>query len=257
MKRKTITILLSLVFCFSFAAAAAAGIGVQVNGNALTFDQPPIIDDGRTLVPLRVIFEALGASVEWEPSTQTITAVKDNTTVTLRIDSNILVKNGANIQLDVPAKIVGGRTLVPARAVAESFGADVGWDQSTQIVEISTSGTLSSGLNSASSTPDSAKSYIRKITFYEKHPSVPDFGAMFGLEPYYHKEPSERSSSYIFIVQDFPSDIKEVYIDRLYSEGFKYDAKDNFYSNSKTLISVDYDTEIPAITLNIVNIPNY
>jgi hypothetical protein len=76
-------------------------------------------------VPLRAIFEALGATVDWNPATQTITALKDNTTVTLRIGSNVLVRNGQNIALDVPPKIVGGRTVVTARAVAESFGATV------------------------------------------------------------------------------------------------------------------------------------
>ena len=111
-------------------------IKVLVNGAAVTFDQPPIIENGRTLVPLRAIFEALGATVEWEQSTQTVTAVKDDITIILKIGDVFLTKNGERITLDVPAKIVGGRTLVPARAVAESFGAEVGWDQATRTVTI-------------------------------------------------------------------------------------------------------------------------
>jgi len=114
----------------------AQEIKVLVNGSALTFDQPPIIENGRTLVPLRAIFEALGATVEWEQSTQTVTAVKDDITIILKIGDAFLTKNGERIALDVPAKIVGGRTLVPARAVAESFGADVQWDQATRTVTI-------------------------------------------------------------------------------------------------------------------------
>jgi len=89
-----------------------------------------------TLVPLRAIFEALGATVEWEQSTQTVTAVKDDITIILKIGDSFLTKNGERIALDVPAKIVGGRTLVPARAVAESFGADVQWDGTTRTVTI-------------------------------------------------------------------------------------------------------------------------
>jgi len=111
-------------------------IKVLVNGTAVAFDQPPIIENGRTLVPLRAIFEALGATVEWEQSTQTVTAVKDDITIILKIGDAFLTKNGERIALDVPAKIVGGRTLVPARAVAESFGADVQWDQATRTVTI-------------------------------------------------------------------------------------------------------------------------
>ena len=144
---KTVKTLITLVLCFIMIAttgvtmsASAANISVTLNGNIMSFDQPPIIEDGRTLVPLRAIFEALGAEVGWEPSTQTITAVKDNTAITLKIGSNTLFKNGMGIQLDVPAKIIGDRTFVPVRAVAESFGAEVGWNANTQVVTISTSG---------------------------------------------------------------------------------------------------------------------
>ena len=111
-------------------------VKVVVNGKALAFDQPPIIESGRTLVPLRAIFEALGATVDWNQSKQTATAVKGDVTVSLAIGSNILVRNGKNIELDVPARLVGGRTLVPARAVAESFGAKVAWDPATKTVTI-------------------------------------------------------------------------------------------------------------------------
>ena len=111
-------------------------IKVLVNGTALTFDQPPVVVDGRTLVPLRAIFEALGAEVDYEQSTQTVTAVRGNDTVSLTIGSNILTKNGEQITLDVPAQIIGGRTLVPARAIAESFGAEVVWDPATRVVTI-------------------------------------------------------------------------------------------------------------------------
>jgi len=118
------------------APAPAQDIKVIVNGVTLTFDQPPVIENGRTLVPLRAIFEALGATVDWNQSTQTVTAVKDDITISLTIGSSILTRNGQNITLDVPAQLVGGRTLVPARAVAESFGAEVGWDQPTRTVTI-------------------------------------------------------------------------------------------------------------------------
>ena len=111
-------------------------IKVLVNGTTLTFDQPPVVVDGRTLVPLRAIFEALGAEVDYEQSTQTVTAVRGNDTVSLTIGSNILTKNGEQIMLDVPAQIIGGRTLVPARAIAESFGAEVVWDPATRVVTI-------------------------------------------------------------------------------------------------------------------------
>ncbi len=114
------------------------GLSVAIDGELVTFDQPPIIKDNRTLVPLRAIFEALGARVDWNPDTATVTATKDNTTISLTIGSKQLNVNGSVKTLDVPACIVGGRTLVPARAVSESFGCEVGWNAELRRVLITT-----------------------------------------------------------------------------------------------------------------------
>ena len=111
-------------------------IKVTVDGEVLTFDQPPIIENGRTLVPLRAIFEAMGAEVGWDEESQTVTSVMGDIAISLQIGSDTLYRNGEEITLDVPAQIVGGRTLVPARAVAESFGATVDWDDVTRTVII-------------------------------------------------------------------------------------------------------------------------
>ena len=116
--------------------APASDIKVIVNGSSLTFDQPPVIDAGSTLVPLRAIFEALGAAVEWDAPSQTITAVKGDVKITLKIGSKILTRNGVNITLNVPAQIIGGRTLVPVRAIAESFGSEVLWNPGTRTVTV-------------------------------------------------------------------------------------------------------------------------
>jgi alpha-tubulin suppressor-like RCC1 family protein len=110
-------------------------IRVTLNGNLLFLDQPPIIENGRTLVPLRAIFEALGAMVFWDQSTQTVTAYASDT-IKLTIGSDAMFKNNEQIKLDVPAKIIGGKTMVPVRAVAEALGAEVEWDGKTQTVII-------------------------------------------------------------------------------------------------------------------------
>ena len=111
-------------------------IKVYVGASEITFDQPPIIENSRTLVPLRAIFEALGASVDWDGGTKTVTAVKGGLTISLQIGSNVLNKNGEKIILDVSAQLVNSRTLVPVRAVAESFGAIVEWDEDARTVII-------------------------------------------------------------------------------------------------------------------------
>jgi len=113
-------------------------IKVLVNGKELYFDQPPILENERTLVPLRIIFEALGATVDWNEETKTIVAVNNDIVITLKIGSDILMKNGERIKIDSPAKIVSGRTMVPIRAVAEGFGAEVNWNQDLQTIIITT-----------------------------------------------------------------------------------------------------------------------
>ncbi len=113
-----------------------APINISVNGDALTFnDQPPMIKEGRTLVPVRAIFEAIGAKVEWDDKTKTVTATKAFDKVTLTINDKSLKKNGESIMvLEVPAQIINGRTMVPARAVAEAFNLNVTWDGRSRTV---------------------------------------------------------------------------------------------------------------------------
>ena len=109
-------------------------VTVSYNGEFITFDQKPIIENGRTLVPLRAIFEKIGADVEWNGDTQTVTATKDDITVSLTINNTTAYKNGEAITLDVPSKIINGRTLVPVRFVSDCFGVKVDWDGTMQKV---------------------------------------------------------------------------------------------------------------------------
>ena len=110
--------------------------GIIVNGIARVFDQPPLIVNGRLLVPFRTIFSALGAIVDWDHDTQTATAVREDVTITLRSSSYVMRKNGEEIPLDVAAVIEGDRILVPLRAIAESLGAEVDWDYERGIVTV-------------------------------------------------------------------------------------------------------------------------
>jgi hypothetical protein len=96
------------------------------------------MDNDRVLVPMRAIFESLGATVGWDGDTQTVTAVRDDVKIVLQIDSNMMYKNDEEIELDVPAKLLNSRTLVPIRAVSEALGAEVEWIGETETVMIRT-----------------------------------------------------------------------------------------------------------------------
>lgn len=116
--------------------SANDNIKVTVNGEYVAFDQPPIIENDRTLVPFRAIFEKLGAKVEWDNNTRTVTAVKDGTTITLKIGEKAININGENKELDAASQIVNDRTLVPVRAISEALGCKVEWDGETKTVII-------------------------------------------------------------------------------------------------------------------------
>lgn len=111
-------------------------IPVFVDGVQISFDQQPIIRDDRTLVPLRGVFEALGATVYWNNDTRSVTAYKDDTTVELAIGSSTMYVNSQPKYLDVAGQIINDRTMVPLRAISEAFEAIVYWDNDTRTVRV-------------------------------------------------------------------------------------------------------------------------
>lgn len=113
MNGKIIILWLTLLMCLAFSTPTLAAPTVTLNDQQLSFNVPPIIENSRTLVPLRAIFEAMGTTVTWDQNTRTATAFKGDTTVVLQIGSTTPTINGQVKQLDVPAKIVNGRTLAP------------------------------------------------------------------------------------------------------------------------------------------------
>ncbi len=141
--KRFLAILLAFMLILSFTTSVSAEekpITVLLNGNQLEFDVNPVLENGRTLVPMRVIFEALGAEVQWDDATWTAIATKGDTKIEITIDSNKMLKNGKIVELDVPARLRDSRTLVPVRAVSEGMGANVDWDDALWQVIITTEG---------------------------------------------------------------------------------------------------------------------
>ena len=144
-----ITILLTGFFAFTSAVLADSPT-VVVNGQPLVLEAAPLLEEDHTLVPLRAIFEALSASVDWDDSTQTVTATTTSDQLKLTIGSSTAYKNGSPLTLAVPARIVGdGYTMVPLRFISEALGASVEWDAATQtatINSLSNTGSSTGGL---------------------------------------------------------------------------------------------------------------
>lgn len=108
----------------------------QLMQNEIVFDTLPIIENGRSLVPLRKIFEILGAEVLWHGDTKQIKATKGQNVIILQLGSKTAYVNNKAVTLDVPPRIVGNRTLVPLRFVSEALGSKVDYDNLTTRVII-------------------------------------------------------------------------------------------------------------------------
>ena len=148
---KPILIAGALLTTLSAANFASADIAVQLDGQPLATSTAPVQMNGRTLVPLRDIFEALGAQVNWNAAAQTILATRGTTQIGLAINNRTASVNGAPVTLDQAATLVNGRTFVPLRFVAEATGAQVDWNGALQTVSIrtpkNTSSTIPVGTN--------------------------------------------------------------------------------------------------------------
>jgi hypothetical protein len=117
--------------------ATAQPIRVLVNGALVSFNgAPPRTVNGRVMVPLRGVFEEMGATVRYDAAARTVRAHRGRSRVQLRIGSNRASVNGRVRTLDVPAQVQQGRALVPLRFVSEAFGADVDWHEGERTVAI-------------------------------------------------------------------------------------------------------------------------
>lgn len=131
----TVLILGNMTFVF---AENDSPITVIIDGQQQTYDVNPIIVSGRTLVPMRGIFEALGAELEWDSENRIANATKEDMNISVKIDSYFATINNQAIKLDVQPIIENGRTMVPLRFISEAFGADVSWIPETRTVSIAT-----------------------------------------------------------------------------------------------------------------------
>lgn len=118
---------------------AATDIKVTVNQAAVQFpDQRPIMDANRVLIPTRFVAQSLGGKVGYNSATKTVTIQQDSKTITLKLNSSKVTAGGKVVTLDVPAKVIKGRTMVPLRFVSEAMGATVDWQQARNLVAITT-----------------------------------------------------------------------------------------------------------------------
>ena len=135
MKKILSLIIAGVIMCSN---VFASDINVKLDGEPVVFNgQGPVISEGRTLIPLRGVFEQLGYEISWDNSSKSAEFVKDDVNIKITAGMDEFTVNGESISLDVPAQIINGSMMLPLRAVGEASGLKVDWNNDTKSVNIS------------------------------------------------------------------------------------------------------------------------
>ena len=135
---------LTLAALIMVTSTYGADISVYLDNENVEFEsQQPVIVEGRTLIPLRGVFEKLGYEITWEAQSKTAVFVKDGTEIKVTVNADNFTVNGEENVLDVPARIINGSMMLPLRAVGEAAGLDVNWDGESKTVNLITDGVVS------------------------------------------------------------------------------------------------------------------
>ncbi len=217
-----IALMVSLVGV-TWTVSGATAISVTVDGKGVNFpDAKPFIDgNGRTLIPVRFVTEALGAKVEWKAEVKEVYITKDTVKISLRINDRDIVVNNEIKTMDTKAIIKDDRTFVPIRYVAEGLGAKVGWNDGTKTVIITTG---------------NDKSYVQD--FYKVNPDMPEELYMYEykLDPFEGK----RYETNKWMVNTFGTNeitelmgIAKGYIETCYNVDYRTLDKDEYVTKLK------------------------
>lgn len=229
-----ITTVILLIFLLStpiLSFAETSNISVYIDNKHVSFRTNPYMENDRIMVPMRKIFEELGATVTWDNDTQSVTAVKDKTTAILAIGLNIMYINSEPTALDNPPALVYDTTYVPLRAVSEALGCVVEWENDKNKVIIT------------SELPDNSST-----VFYQAYNTVPDFGACLGIDPI---SVLENGTIYNYPKSGLETGVQEKYRLVMLSNGFNVLEKDNYYiyTNDSLTVLTGYMGDIFRIVI--------
>lgn len=130
------TVLIEMKLTENLQLPASKDIRAIVNGQLVQFDVAPVVQHGRTLVPIRALADALGADTSWNESRREATVMLDGDEIILPIGRNLAYVNGEEVMIDVAPQIINGRTFIPFRFVGTALGCDIFWDEEARIVTV-------------------------------------------------------------------------------------------------------------------------
>lgn len=117
---------------------ADESISLRHNGMALKLPAPVMIDEGRSIIPIRTAFEIVGLNVDWDAASQTAIGFKGDYRISVKLNEETAIINGVSHPLDVPAQLIENRVYVPLRFISESLGADIKWDDRSKTIDVYT-----------------------------------------------------------------------------------------------------------------------
>lgn len=166
MKLRTLFLTAAAALCLS-VSTFAQGVTVSLDGNTVNFpNQQPVVVEGRTLIPLRGVFDNMGYTISWNGNTKTVTLSKGSDTIVINIGESCYYLNGNRNAIDVPAQIINGSTMLPLRAIADATGVNVTWDNNTKVAAI-----VTGGAQQSSGTAPAADS-ASELDFLAKYQSI-------------------------------------------------------------------------------------
>lgn len=219
--KKIICLILIVVLSIQFVVFADKPISVTLNGEKLSFDVEPALIGGRTMVPIRAIFEAMGAIVQWDNDTQSAICTKGDIEVKMTIASPTIYINNQASKMDTSPVVINGRTLAPARFVAESFGYKVDWDNENYIVKIT-----STDVKNQEDNNEFAIDILDKSagSFYIPYQSgLPELSTKYGVE----FQPDSESEVIYIKLDSYASMIRNIAYSTAY-ENFTYIYDENY-----------------------------
>ena len=243
-----------------FSGICASAIDVYVDNQKLELSNEPIIENDRTLIPMRSVFEALGANVQWIDSEKTAVAYKGLDVLQLAIDNNTMLVNGGATALDTPARLIDSKTYVPLRAVSENLNYEVEWDAKTRSIYITTppSETNVKPLSLSDTVSDGKGRTI--ISIYLTYPHIDDEKAE-QFNSYYEDKTKDILGA---IVDAYTTHIDEVGVETFEKNGklvpvFVYGGFEKVYDKNGLLSFVEqiYASQGTETTINAFYTYNY
>ena len=229
---------LAFVFIGS-AVYNIVGCYTKCRGNfASAFGAEGVIKDGRTLVPVRGVFESLGFTVNWDSATNKASISDGVHEVSVIKGLNYFKADGKEIYPDVPQQIINGSFYLPLRAIGDAVGANTSWDNENKMAHISYNGkdvyVKIGGINSENTS--SAVKQTSSVKYYSKFTQVPDLGAYFGINGV-----EVSDNQYLYGWDEFMSvyDRLEEYTDLLIKNGFVFMKNDSGASSIEGNASVN------------------